>query len=357
VQRSEHHSFRAVTVAEGLENAWGMAFLPGGDILVTEKPGRLRIIRQGKLDPQPIEGVPTVFHKGQGGLLDVALHPDFASSRLVYLSYSKPVGEGQNTTAVVRGRLEGNRLTGVEEVFEAKARTDRTLHFGSRLAFGRDGNLFVTVGDRGDRTDLGERQNAQNLTNHAGKVLRITPEGKVPQDNPFVGHPTALPEIYSYGNRNPQGLTIHPVTGEVWAVEHGPRGGDEVNLIRPGRNYGWPVITYGINYNGTPITDITAREEMEQPLHYWVPSIATSGLTIYNGDKFPEWKGDVFVGGMAGMQLARVEFDGTRPVREETLLKNVRGRIRDVRTGPDGYLYLLTDSPEGELVRLEPAGE
>ena len=347
VRRSEKHAFRVSTVVQGLENPWGMAFLPGGDVLVTERPGRLRVVRGGKLQPGAVGGVPEVFAQGQGGLMDVALHPKFAENRLVYLSYSKPGPQGA-TTAVIRGRLEGDRLSGVQEVFEAKAWGTRGVHFGSRLVFDRDGYLFVSVGDRGTM------ENAQDLSNHAGKILRLHDDGRVPRDNPFAGRSGALPEIYAYGVRSPQGMGLHPETGALWESEHGPRGGDEINLIQPGRNYGWPVITYGINYNGSSITDITEKEGMEQPLHRWVPSIATSGLAIYHGDAFPEWKGDVFVGGLAGEHLARVGFDGTRAAGSEKLLEGI-GRIRDVRVGPDGFLYVLTDAARGSLLRLEPA--
>lgn len=349
VYRSQHHDFRVITVVEGLEHPWGMAFLPGGDILVTERPGRLRIVRGGVLDPKPVAGVPEVAAVGQGGLLDVALHPDFERNRLVYLSYSKPDPRGA-TTAVVRGRFEGDRLVDVEEIFEADARSDRSVHFGSRLVFDGKGHLFISIGERG------VMQEAQNLANHQGTIVRLHDDGRVPADNPFVGREDARPEIYAYGIRSPQGLALHPTTGELWEAEHGPRGGDEINLILPGRNYGWPVITYGINYNGQPISDITEKEGMEQPLHYWVPSIATSGLAFYTGDRFPHWKGDVFVGGLAGMHLARVRFQGTTPVEQEKLLTELGHRIRDVRSGPDGYLYLLVDAPNAPMLRLEPAG-
>lgn len=350
VVRSELHDFRVVTVVDGLEHPWGMAFLPGGEILVTERPGRLRIIRGGELDPEPIAGVPEVHARGQGGLLDVAIHPDFETNRFVYLSYAKAV-EGGATTAVSRGRLEGKRLADVEEIFVADAVTGRGQHFGSRLVFDRDGYLFVSIGDRGIM------QEAQNPANHQGTILRLHDDGSVPADNPFVGRDGFRPEIYAYGIRSPQGLTLHPETGELWESEHGPRGGDEINIIRAGRNYGWPTITYGINYNGTPITDKTHQEGMEQPLHYWVPSIASSGIAIYDGDRFPAWRGNVFVGGLAGQQLARVAFDGTSPRSEETLLKDAVGRIRDVRSGPDGYIYLLIDAPDAPMLRLEPVGE
>lgn len=339
--------YRVATVAEGLEYPWGIAFLPGGDILVTERPGRLRLIRGGALVPEPVAGVPEVWARGQGGLLDVALHPDFARNRLVYLSYSKPGPKGA-TTAVVRGRLEGHRLTGVEEILEADAWSTAPVHFGSRLVFDRDGYLFVSIGERG------RKENAQDLSNHAGTILRLHDDGRVPSDNPFVGRAGARPEIYAYGIRSPQGLAIHPATGELWETEHGPRGGDEINRIRPGRNYGWPVITYGIDYNGRKVSDLTAKAGMEQPLHYWVPSIATSGLAIYDADRFPAWRGSLFVGGLAGQHLARVRLDAGRPLEQEKLLDGRRQRIRDVRVGPDGYVYLLVDARSAPVLRLEP---
>jgi glucose/arabinose dehydrogenase len=349
VIQSERHAFRVTTVVEGLEHPWGLAFLPGGDLLVTERPGRLRLIRGGVLEAEPIAGVPEVWASGQGGLLDVALHPDFERNRLVYLSYSKP-GERGATTAVIRGTFDGARLADIEEIFEADAWTRNRVHFGSRLLFDRDGYLFISIGDRG------VMQEAQNLANHQGTIVRLHDDGRVPADNPFVGRSGARPEIWAYGIRSPQGVALHPITGALWESEHGPRGGDEINLIQPGRNYGWPTITYGINYNGEAITDITEKEGMEQPLHYWVPSIAASGLAIYDGDAFPEWRGNAFVGGLAGQQLARVSFDGTRSVSEETLLTELKERIRDVRSGPDGYLYLLVDAPSARVLRLEPAG-
>jgi aldose sugar dehydrogenase len=345
----DRHEYRVVTVVEGLEHPWGVAFLPGGDMLVTERPGRLRLIREGRLVAQPIGGVPEVWSRGQGGLLDVVLHPGFESNGLVYLSYSKPGPQGA-ATAVVRGRLEGSELVGVEEVIETRTWGTGGQHFGSRLAFDADGYLYISLGDRG------QMQRAQDLSDHAGTVLRLHDDGRVPADNPFVGRDDALPEIFTYGNRNGQGLVVHPQTNQVWQNEHGPRGGDEINLLRAGANYGWPVISYGINYNGTPITDITEKEGMEQPVHYWVPSIATSGMAIYQGNRFPGWKGDFFIGGLAGQVVSRVRIEGTRVAGEERLFEG-QGRVRDVRSGPDGYLYLLIDAAAGSLVRLEPAGE
>lgn len=356
VMPSTHHDFRVETVAEGLVHPWSIAFLPGGDMLVTERPGRLRIVRDGALLPDAVAGVPEVFAEGQGGLLDVVPHPDFANNRLLYISYSKPLTEG-STTAVVRGRFENDALTQVEEIFEAASQGRG--HYGSRLAFDAQGYLFITVGDRqaSPSGDL-EAHPAQDLANHHGTVVRLHDDGRVPDDNPFVGRPGARPEIYSYGHRNPQGLAIHPETGAVWANEHGPQGGDEVNLVRPGLNYGWPVIGFGVNYrSGTAIHASTQREGMEAPAHVWVPSIATSGMLFYTGDRFPEWRGNMFVGGMAGEQLARLTVEGDRIVAEETLVRGI-GRVRDVRQGPDGLIYLAIDHRGGNptpIVRLVPA--
>jgi aldose sugar dehydrogenase len=346
--RSEQATFRVVPVATGLEHPWGMAFLPGEDIVVTERPGRLRIVRDGELLPEPIEGVPPVYASGQGGLLDVALDPEFASNRVIYLSYAA-TGDGANSTRVARARLGNGRLEDLEVIFMAEPLVRSSYHFGSRLAFDPQGHLFITVGERGE----GDR--AQDLGDHNGSVIRLHPDGSVPEDNPFVGVAGARPQIFSYGHRNAQGLAIHAETGIPWLHEHGARGGDEVNIVRPGVNYGWPVITYGIDYSGAPIGEGTHKEGMAQPIHYWVPSIAPSGMAFYDGDAFPEWQGDLFVGALAGELLARLELDGARIVGEERLLEDAIGRIRDVELGPDGYLYLLTDESDGGLYRLEPA--
>ena len=358
VYKSALHDFRVVTVADGFEHPWSIAFLPDGDILVTERPGRLRVIRDGRLLPAPVEGVPPVFAVGQGGLLDVVPHPDFASNRLLYLSYSKPLGGQESTTAVIRGRLENDRLTNVEEIFEAASRGRG--HYGSRLVFDGNGYLFVSVGERmaSPSGDL-EAHPAQDLSNHHGTINRLYEDGRVPPDNPFVGRDDVRPEIWSYGHRNPQSLALHPETGELWEAEHGPQGGDEINLIEPGLNYGWPVIGFGVNYgSGQRIHEGTTREGMQRPVHVWVPSIATSGMLIYDGDAFPEWRGDIFVGGLAGEQLARVEVDMGVSMLEETLVRGI-GRIRDVRQGPDGFIYLAIDDRANGLtpiVRLEPVG-
>jgi glucose/arabinose dehydrogenase len=360
VQRSMLHDYRVVTVVDSLMNPWSIAFLPNGDMLVTERPGRLRIVRNGKLLPQPVEGVPRVFARGQGGLLDVVPHPNFAANRLLYISYSKPYDDTTMgaTTAVIRGRFENDRLTNIEEIFLAATR-GTTGHYGSRLAFDGKGYVFITVGDRmaPPSGDLPSHP-AQDLTNHQGTINRIHEDGKVPTDNPFVGREGAKPEIYSYGHRNMQALMVHPVTGDVWATEHGPQGGDELNLIKPGANYGWPVIGFGVNYrSGAAIHSGTHREGMEQPMHVWVPSIGVSGIAHYTGDKFPGWKGSVFVGGLVGEQLVRLTLDGQVVERAEVLVRK-QGRIRDVRQGPDGFLYLAIDSREGRptpILRLEPA--
>jgi glucose/arabinose dehydrogenase len=356
IHRSAHHDYLIVPVAEGLENPWSIAFLPGGDMLITERPGRLRVVRGGKLLPNAVPGVPQVFAQGQGGLLDVVPHPGFAENRLLYLSYSKPVADG-STTAVVRGRFENDALTGVEEIFEAVSRGRG--HYGSRLAFDGQGYLFITVGDRQvpSTGDLGAHP-AQDRSNHHGVTIRLHDDGRVPADNPFVGQEGMRPEIWSYGHRNAQGLAFNPATGDLWLNEHGPQGGDELNLIRPGLNYGWPVVGYGVNYgSGSAIHEGTMREGMEPPAHFWVPSIATSGLLFYTGDRFPAWKGSAFVGGLNGQQLARLSVERQRVTAEETLVRG-QGRIRDVRQGPDGLIYLAIDGRGGptSVVRLEPAG-
>ncbi len=356
---SELHDYRVVTVAEGFENPWAIAFVPGGDILVTEKAGRLRVIRDGRLLEEPIRGVPAVLPAGQGGLLDVVLHPDFETNRWVYLSFSKPIGDGSSaTTAVVRGRYDGSALTEVEEIFEAQT-SGRNGHYGSRIAFDGEGYVFITVGDRQapPRGDLAAHP-SQDLSNHHGVVVRLHDDGRVPDDNPFVGRPGALPEIWSYGHRNPQALAFEPGTGVLWSTEHGPQGGDELNRIEPGLNYGWPVVGYGVNYGGAPIHDATSAPGMEEPVHYWVPSIATSGLAFYTGDRFPEWRGNAFAGGLAGEQIARLTLVDGEVIGEETILEGM-GRVRDIRQGPDGYLYVALDDRAGRptsIVRLEPAG-
>ena len=357
VQRSALHDYRVVTVAEGLMNPWSIAFLPGGDMLVTERPGRLRIVRNGKMLPNAVTGTPAVFAQGQGGLLDVVPHPQFTQNKLLYLSYSKPV-EGGSTTAVARGRFENDQLTNVQDIFVAD--TKGQGHYGSRLVFDGNGYLFITVGDRQVPPSGNlEAHPAQDLSNHHGKLIRIHDDGRVPADNPFVSRAGAKPEIWTYGHRNMQGLVLHPVTGDLWETEHGPQGGDEVNVIKAGSNYGWPVIGYGVNYgSGAAIHTGTHREGMQQPLHIWVPSIGVSGLMIYTGDKFPGWKGNLFAGGMTGKRLVRMTLNGQKVDFEEDLLWGV-GRVRDVRQGPDGLIYVAIDGEGGAatpILRLEPAG-
>src|SRR5512134_87567 len=339
---------RVVTVAHGIEHPWGLAFLPDGRMLVTERPGRLRIVdRDGRLSA-PIAGVPEVRARGQGGLLDVALAPDFARSRIIYLSYAEPGGFGAGT-AVARARLGDGRLEDVQVVFRQTPKRMAGQHFGSRLVLTPGGHLFITTGDRGGRDD------AQDLSLPIGKVIRIRPDGTVPPDNPFAGRRGARPEIWSYGHRNIQGAALDPRTGQLWTAEHGAMGGDEVNVPKAGRNYGWPVITYGRDYSGARIGEGTAKPGLEQPVHYWDPSIAPSGLAFYTGDRFPAWRGSLFVGSLKFGLLVRLELDGERVTGEERLLQGLRARVRDVRQGPDGFLYLLTDEPDGRILRIEPA--
>ena len=345
--RSEKHAFRLVPVGGPFDQAWGMAFLPDGRLLVTELDGNLRLLETGGKPSDPLPGLPRIEAYGQGGLMDIALDPGFAANGKLYLSHIAETANGW-TTAVSTARLEGGRLHGFETVFTARAAARGGRHFGSRLRFSNDGRLFVTVGDRG------YRPNAQDLGNHAGAILRLGPDGAAAPGNPFAGRAGALPEIWSYGHRNPQGLAFDPATGRLWSQEHGPRGGDEVNLVRRGRNYGWPVITHGRNYSGTKITDETARPGMEQPATYWTPSIAPSGLTVYRGGGFPRWDGNLFVGALRAQLLVRLELDGERVVHEERLLTDFGNRIRDVRTGPDGLIYLLLDENGARIWRLEP---
>ncbi len=343
---SEEHDFRVTTVATGLENPWGITFLPNGRMLVTERAGRLQVVSHDG-SKQIVSGTPEVRARGQGGMLDVEIHPNFAQNQMVYLTWSKAVGEG-TTTALGRGRLEGTSLTGFEEIFVASAATTTGAHFGSRIVFDGQGQLFIGIGDRGIM------QAAQDPTNHQGTIIRLHDDGRVPADNPFVGRDGFLPEIYAYGVRSPQGMALHPETGALWENEHGPRGGDEVNLIEAGRNYGWPAITFGINYNGNIISDDTARAGMEQPLLHWTPSIAVSGMTFYTGERFPNWRGNIFVGALAGQHIRRLVVDGTRITHQEVMLNDLRARVRQIKEGPDGYLYLLTDEGNGSVLRMEP---
>ena len=365
--RSAHHDYRVVVVVDGLVHPWSMAFLPGGDMLVTERPGRLRIVRDGRLLPDPVPGLPEVVAIGQGGLMEVTAHPEFASNRLLYLCYAKPskrsprhTDRPQATTAVVRGAFENDRFTLVDEIFEAVSVGKAYAHFGCRLAFGAEGHLFVTSGDRyaSLNGDLAAHP-AQDASNHDGVIVRLHDDGRVPDDNPFVDRQDARPEVWSYGHRNPQGLAVHPETDAVWLTEHGPAGGDEVNVSKPGKNFGWPVIGYGVNYRGRrAIHASTHAEGMEQPVHIWIPSIAPSGLMFYTGDRFPKWRGSLFAGGLAGSRIDRLSVEGNRVVASETLVRGL-GRVRDLRQGPDGFIYVAIDSRQGNqtpIVRLEPTG-
>lgn len=348
VIKSQQESFRVEVLTDELEHPWGMAFLPDGRMLVTERPGRLRIVDQDGTVSAPLKGLPEIVARGQGGLLDVVLDPAFKENSLVYFSYAGPGKDGTGTE-VVRAKLASDELKDLQVVFRALPKISSDHHFGSRLLFDRAGHLFITLGDKG------ERHRAQQLDSHVGSIVRINSDGSVPEDNPFVDREGAKPEIYTYGNRNVQGIAKHPVTGEVWAHEHGPQGGDEINILKPGTNYGWPVITYGRNYGtGTKIGEGTAKPGMEQPVYYWDPSIAPSGMVFYHGDAFPNWRGDLFVGALKDQMLVRLELKDRKIVDEERLLKNELGRIRDVNLGPEGLLYLLTDAADGKLVRLEP---
>ena len=353
IQQTERHAVRVTILAAGLEHPWSLAFLPDGRMLVTERPGRLRYVEaDGTLDPTPIAGLPAAMAQaGQGGLHDVALHPDFAHNGLVYIAYAGTDGRRYGTE-LARGRLDGHRLADVEVLFRALPKSHGGRHFGARVVLDGKGHVFLTLGDRG------ERPRAQDLGDHAGSVIRLAEDGGVPNDNPFASTAGARPEIFSLGNRNVQGAAMNPWTGELWAHEHGPQGGDEVNVIRSGANYGWPVITYGRNYGtGTRIGEGARKEGMAQPLHQWTPSIAPSGMAFYDGDRFPGWRGSLLVGALKFRLLSRLELDGERVVREERMLEDVLGRIRDVRVGPDGLVYLLNDHPNGAIARLEPEGD
>lgn len=346
--KSEKHEFRVVTLVRGLQNPWSLAFLPDGRALVTEREGRLRIIgKDWRLDPRPVEGLPEIVASGQGGLLDVVLHPQYEKNGWIYWSYNAP-GAGGWGTAMARGKLQGGRMTDVQVLFSMEPKTRAGHHFGGRIVFDHKGFVYLTLGDRGDMP------RAQRMDDHAGSVIRLHDDGRVPADNPFVMQAGAKPEKFTLGNRNMQGAALNPRTGELWTHEHGPQGGDEINVMRAGRNYGWPVISYGVNYGiGTKIGEGTSKPGMEQPLLVWTPSIAPSGMAFYNGEAFPNWSGNLFVGALRDEMLVRLELEGDKVVRQERLIKGVIGRIRDVRVGPDGLIYLLTDEREGVVVRLE----
>lgn len=354
------HKIRVVTVAERLSDPWSIAFLPGGDMLVTERTGALRLIANGVLQAGPVAGTPEVRYRNHGGMMDVVLHPRFAENHLLYLTYSKP-REKQATTALMRARFDGTRLVDAHDIFVADAWNTSDVNFGSRVAFARDGTLYMTIGERNYPFPQNQGTSAQDLNTHMGKILRLRDDGTVPPDNPFVGRPGHKPEIFSYGHRNPQGITIHPETGEVWASEHGPLGGDEVNIILPARNYGWPLISYGRNYDGSVLTEETKREGLEQPRFYWVPSIGITNLLFYTGDRFPVWRGQLLVAGHGAMQVQRIRLQGRGTNEREPILTPVlRRRFRDLRQGPDGLLYVVTNNlgsqpGTGAVLRIEPA--
>ena len=348
-------AFNVVTVAEGIENGWSLAFLPGGKMLVTEKPGRLRVVAANGTMSPPVTGLPPVDARGQGGLLDVSLHPSFASNQLIYWSYAEPRENDMNNTAVARGRFVDGaapRVENVQVIYHQTPSMASRLHFGSRLVWGRDGTLFIT---QGERSIIEGRMQAQKMDSLLGKIVRLNADGSIPKDNPFVGKEGVRPEIWSYGHRNLQAAALHPTTGELWEVEHGARGGDELNIPRKGRDYGWPTITYGIEYNGNQIgAGITAQSGMEQPQYYWDPVIGPSGMVFYTGKLFPAWNGNLFIGGHATNDLVRLTLNGERVTGEERLLTDLKERVRDVRQGPDGAIYVLTDMAKGRILKLMP---
>lgn len=350
VIKSEKLNFTVDTVLSGLKNPWGLAFLPNGDMLISERGGDLLLFSNGKLHPDPIKGVPEVRAKGQGGLFDLELHPNYEENGWIYISYASPIqkgekGEGANT-AFMRARLKNHELVDKEVLFKASPNYKKTQHYGGRIEFDNDGYLYLSVGDRGGRDE------AQSLNNYRGKVYRLHDDGRIPKDNPFVGQKNASPETFSYGHRNPQGLAIHPETGDIWEHEHGPRGGDELNIIRKGHNYGWPAITYGINYSGTIITKDTVKAGMDQPVTFWRPSIAPCGMDFVTSDKYSPWKNNVLVGSLKFRYMQRVEIVNDKAVHREILLKNI-GRVRVIREAPDGYIYIGTEGP-GMVIRLMP---
>ena len=349
LMQSEKHAFRISSLVEGLENPWSVAFLPDGRMLITERAGRLRLVSADfKLDPKPIEGLPEVVSHGQGGLFDVVLHPQYAQNAWIYWAYNAP-GPGGWGTALARGKLQGQRMTDVQVLFSMQPKTRSGFHFGGRIVFDHAGFVYLTLGDRGDK------DRAQKMDDHAGSVIRLHDDGRVPDNNPFVKRAGAFAEKWTLGHRNMQGAALHPQTGELWTHEHGPQGGDELNVMRAGLNYGWPVITYGVNYGlGTKIGEGQEKPGMVQALKVWVPSIAPSGMAFVSGSQFPQWQGSLLIGALRGQMLVRLTLDGEKVLSEERLFQGRPGRIRDVRMGPDGLVYLLTDEAQGALLRLEP---
>ena len=356
---TQDYKVRATKLIEGLYHPWGMAFLPDGRMLITERRGTMRLVDNGRLLAASVDGIPRATEHGQGGLLDVALHPRYAENGWIYWSYNAVEG-ALHGTELARGKLGGTRelprMTDVQVLFKMQPKSSAGHHFGSRIVFDKQGFLYLTLGDRGDSPSKGAEQRAQKLDDHAGKSIRLHDDGRVPADNPFVKNAGARPEIFTLGNRNMQGAALHPESGRVWAHEHGPQGGDEINVLVAGANYGWPVITYGASYgSGTKIGEGTEKSGMMQPVLYWVPSISPSGMAFYSGRNFPKWTGNLFVGALGKQMLVRLTLDGEKVVGQERMFEGKLGRIRDVREGPDGNLYLLTDSPRGDLIRLEPA--
>lgn len=343
---SDPLNFSIDTLATDLQNPWGLEFLPDGKILICERPGRLRLFQNNRLSPVPVENLPEVWAHGQGGLLDVAIHPDYDQNGWIYLAYAAKGQGNRGNLAISRARLDGNRLMDIEEIFHGQPHTSARVHFGTRLVFDEERFLFFAIGDRG------ESGNAQKLDNHNGKVLRIHSDGRVPNDNPFVDQEGALSEIWTYGNRNIQGMQFHPETGELWAHEHGPKGGDEINIIKKGANYGWPEATFGVNYDGSVISDKTTLEGVEDPIFHWTPSIAPCGMDFVTSDLYPEWKNNILVGALAGQHIHRVELEGEQVIHTEKLLEGF-ARFRAIHQGPDGYLYVLTESP-GLFFRIMP---
>lgn len=353
-------NFRQVTVLQGLERPWGIAWLPDGAMLITERPGRLRIVRNGKLDPTPIPGVPEVLAVNQGGLLDVAVHPNFAQNRFIYLTYAHGTDQA-NRTRVARARFDGKTLQDVRVIFEVNRTKSGGQHFGSRMLWLPDRTMLISIGDGGNPPVQLEgqliRQQAQNLQSHLGKIVRINDDGSIPKDNPFVGNNNANPAIWSYGHRNIQGMTFDPVNNRVWVNEHGARGGDELNLVEAGKNYGWPIVSYSRDYStGEPISQKTSQPGTVSPKLFWTPAVAPSGLVFYNGDRFPQWRGNLFSGGLVSQDVRRITLDKAGNVSSQETIK-ISQRVRDVQQGPDGLLYILTDEQDGQLIRLEPTAQ